>query len=72
MNHLKPVLIVVFALVLVLVVISLVKRPNAESPVQTAVLEENLNSDLNSLDATDLDTGTDTQLDQLSSDSSTF
>lgn len=72
MKSLKPVLLVVFALVLVLVVYSAVKKPSYAPTQNTATVEENLNNELNSLDATDLDTGTNSQLEQLSSDSSSF
>lgn len=72
MNTLKPVLLGVLALVLVLVVLSFVRKPVSAPTQTTTVQETNLGAELNSLDATDLDTGADTQLDQLNSDSSSF
>lgn len=76
MKNLKPVLIAVGAFLIVLFAVSLVmKKPASNSLTESTtgtVQEENLNSDLNSLDATDLDTGTNGQLDQLDTASSSF
>lgn len=71
MRKIEPILLGLLALILVLIVYSLMKPANY-APTQSTQTVKDLNSELNSLDATDLDTGTDSQLDQLNSDSSTF
>lgn len=71
MKKIEPILLGLLALMLVLIVYSLMK-PASYSPLQNTTAVEDLNSDLKALDATDLDTGTNSQLDQLSSDSSSF
>lgn len=73
MRKVEPILLGLLALILVLVVYSLVKG-TSYAPTQTTntTSVENLNSDLKALDAIDLDTGTDAQLNQLSQDSSSF
>lgn len=71
MRKIEPILLGFLALILVLIVYSLVK-PASYTPLQNTTAVEDLNSDLKALDATDLDTGTDAQLDQLSSDSTSF
>lgn len=73
MKDLKSIVTLSVILVVVLLAtLALVSNRGSSTPSQTASVEENLDSDLNSLDATDLDTGFNSQLDQLSSDSSSF
>lgn len=75
MKNLKPVLIAAAALVIVLVFVSFAMHKSTTSvpaPTTSTVQGDTLDSDLNSLDATDLDTGTDSQLEQLNSESSSF
>lgn len=72
MKDLKSIVTLAVILVVVLLAtLAFVSNKSTSVPSQTASVE-NLDSDLNSLDATDLDTGFNSQLDQLSSDYSSF
>lgn len=75
MKDLKSILTFLIVLAIAgIALFALVANRGSFVPSQkTGTLEEaTLNQDLSSLDATDLDTGIDAQLDQLSSDSSSF
>jgi len=77
MKDLRSILIFLAVLVVVgFTLLILVAKKPANAPTQTTgstqQQQTTLSSDLDSLDATDIDTGVDTQLDQLTSDSSTF
>lgn len=75
MKDLRSILIFLVVLVVVgLSLLVLVAKKPANAPTQTTgtVQQTTLSSDLDSLDATDIDTGVDSQLDQVTSESSTF
>lgn len=72
MTSIKTILAVLFLAFVVVIGLTFVKKPTTYAPTQSPSTVENLNSDLNSLDATDLDTGANAQLDKISSDSSSF
>ncbi len=75
MKDLKSILIFLAVVVVAgLSLMVLVAKKSAVVPTQTtgSVQQTTLSSDLDNLDATDIDTGVDSQLDQLTSDSSTF
>lgn len=74
MKNFKTIILVLFVSLVVVIALTAMKKPATYAPTQTntANAQENLSSDLKSLDSVDLDTGTNAQLDQLSSDSSSF
>lgn len=71
--NMRNILILVVVLLIAGAVLWMVRKPVSYAPSQnTTAQEENLNNDLNSLDNTNLDSGVDTGLNQVSSDSSGF
>lgn len=72
MKDLKSILILVAVLALIGAALFAVVSKNPSSPPLQTTGGANLNSDLNSLDTTDLDSNLDSQLNQVDSESSSF